>query len=136
MQRLNSSIILCPIMLKKTMPFALFAAVALWAVADNAVRLTVLFRDGTSTVVDMDVDDEVTLDHEGGTLVLPQGVTYPLADIASFSLTSLKAEPKVVRWNPQTTLRLYMWNGRKALLRASEVPLPASLYRRTDSMSA
>ena len=84
MQRLNSSIILCPIMLKKTMPFALFAAVALWAVADNAARLTVLFRDGTSTVVDMDVDDEVTLDHEGGTLVLPQGVTYPLADIASF----------------------------------------------------
>ena len=71
-------------MLKKTMPFALFAAVALWAVADNAARLTVLFRDGTSTVVDMDVDDEVTLDHEGGTLVLPQGVTYPLADIASF----------------------------------------------------
>ena len=44
-------------MLKKTMPFALFAAVALWAVADNAARLTVLFRDGTSTVVDMGVDD-------------------------------------------------------------------------------
>ena len=75
-------------MLKKTMPFALFAAVALWAVADNAARLTVLFRDGTSTVVDMDVDDEVTLDHEGGTLVLPQGVTYPLADIASFFFCS------------------------------------------------
>lgn len=71
-------------MLKKTIPVALFAAATLWAVADNAARLTVLFRDGSTTVVELDVADEVTLDHEGGTLLLPQGVAYPLADIASF----------------------------------------------------
>ena len=70
-------------MIKKIIPTILLAATALWTVADNAARITILFNDGTSAAHDLSVTNEAVLDHEEGLLRLPEGIVYNLSDIAS-----------------------------------------------------
>lgn len=78
-------------MLKRFLPATLFAAAAFLAVADNVARLTLVFTDGTTATHDLVLEDQVTIDHEGNQILLPDGLSYSLSDIASLTFESPSA---------------------------------------------